>query len=461
MKISTDAAGEYARDVMNAADVVIGSYFKKISQPTLVEAAIRGMYKARRAGAVGHQGQARQDQEHAKSRFAGRPHRGPRAPRQTRGPRQGQGRHLFVDGDDGQARPAHRLHRSGDLERFKTQPTGKLSGIGVQIRRNDSARDMLQVVTPIKDSPAYKAKIQAGDIITTIIREVDSEGNAAAQARSHLHQGHDHRATPSRRSSARPAPRSSSSSNAKGVKQAARVQPDSRLSRGRNRPRLQAQANDDWNYVIDPENKICYVRLTQFSENTVRDLESVMKKLSKAGIKGFILDLRFNPGGLLDSAVKISDLFIDDGLIVTIRPRDGPETSYVGRGGRQLHRLPDGVPGQRRQRQRQRDRLGLPAGPRPGHHHRRAQLRQGQRANDRSRFPTTGGIIKLTTATFWRPSGKNLNKSSTSGKDDDEWGVTPNKGYDLPLSVKESTDLQDYQERQGNNSQTRHAAGRG
>src|SRR5207253_356196 len=64
---------------------------------------------------------------------------------------------------------------------------------------------------------------------------------------------------------------------------------------------------------------------------TYRDLEKTMKKLAKAGIKGFILDLRFNPGGLLDSAVKISDMFIDDGLIVTIRPRHGPETSYIGK----------------------------------------------------------------------------------------------------------------------------------
>ena len=88
---------------------------------------------------------------------------------------------------------------------------------------------------------------------------------------------------------------------------------------------------DTWNYVIDPDNKICYVRLTQFSENTYGELEKVMKQLYKDGIKGFILDLRFNPGGLLDSSIKISDLFIDDGMIVTVRHRDGTETSYVGR----------------------------------------------------------------------------------------------------------------------------------
>src|SRR5262249_39112884 len=94
---------------------------------------------------------------------------------------------------------------------------------------------------------------------------------------------------------------------------------------------VKRNADDSWNYVVDPENKICYVRLNSFSHNTYRDLEKVMRTLSKNGIKGFILDLRFNPGGLLDQAVKVSDLFIDDGMIVTIRPRVGAETSYIGK----------------------------------------------------------------------------------------------------------------------------------
>jgi carboxyl-terminal processing protease len=55
--------------------------------------------------------------------------------------------------------------------------------------------------------------------------------------------------------------------------------------------------------------------------------------------------------------------------------------------------------------------------------------------------PFEGGELKLTTASFWRPSGKNLNKSSTTGKDDDEWGVTPNKGYLLKLSAAERDQL--------------------
>jgi len=57
----------------------------------------------------------------------------------------------------------------------------------------------------------------------------------------------------------------------------------------------------------------------------------------------------------------------------------------------------------------------------------------------------TGGLLKITTATFWRPNGRNLNKSSTSGKDEEDWGVKPDKGFDLQLSTKELNDLEDHQ----------------
>src|SRR5262249_53127720 len=57
----------------------------------------------------------------------------------------------------------------------------------------------------------------------------------------------------------------------------------------------------------------------------------------------------------------------------------------------------------------------------------------------------TGGKLKLTTATFWRPNGRNLNRASTSGKDEDEWGVSPDKGFELKLTAKELNDLQDHQ----------------
>src|SRR5438132_9451212 len=59
--------------------------------------------------------------------------------------------------------------------------------------------------------------------------------------------------------------------------------------------------------------------------------------------------------------------------------------------------------------------------------------------------PFEGGELKFTTASFWRPNGKNLNKRSTSGKEDDEWGVMPNKGYTLDLSEKDHEQLYEFQ----------------
>ena len=63
----------------------------------------------------------------------------------------------------------------------------------------------------------------------------------------------------------------------------------------------------------------------------------------------------------------------------------------------------------------------------------------------RNFFPEVdAGQIKVTIASFWRPSGKNLNKSSTSGKDDEDWGVRPDKDFTLELSRKEREDLAEH-----------------
>src|SRR5262249_40288209 len=92
-------------------------------------------------------------------------------------------------------------------------------------------------------------------------------------------------------------------------------------------------ANDIWNYWIDPDARIAYVRLSSFAGNTHQDLDHVVRSLRQYGLKGLILDLRFNPGGLLRSAVSISDMFIDEGEIVSVRPRVGPIETHRGKPG--------------------------------------------------------------------------------------------------------------------------------
>jgi carboxyl-terminal processing protease len=55
-----------------------------------------------------------------------------------------------------------------------------------------------------------------------------------------------------------------------------------------------------------------------------------------------------------------------------------------------------------------------------------------------------GGQMKLTIATYWRPSGKNIHRGSTAGKEDDEWGVLPNKGFEVKQSPRERADLEEH-----------------
>ena len=83
-------------------------------------------------------------------------------------------------------------------------------------------------------------------------------------------------------------------------------------------------ADGSWMYVVDEENKIGYIRLKNFAANTVEEFDEVCKNLVDEGMKGLVLDLRFNAGGLLAAAIGISDLFISEGAIVSTEGRNSP-----------------------------------------------------------------------------------------------------------------------------------------
>ncbi|HZU35687.1 MAG TPA: S41 family peptidase, partial [Gemmataceae bacterium] len=184
-----------------------------------------------------------------------------------------------------------------------------------------------------------------------------------------------------------------------------------------------------------------YVRLSSFATNTSRDLDRALQQMLRHGIRGFILDLRFNPGGLLSSAVAISDRFIDDGTIVTIKPRIGQSQTYTGESEGSLLDFPmvclvngGSASGSEIVSACLQD------------HHR--AIIMGERSYGKGSVqniqPFEGGDLKLTTASFWRPSGKNLNKSSTKGRPEDEWGVTPDAGYLLKLTPKQHVQLEEH-----------------
>ncbi len=335
-------------------------------------------------------------------------------------------------------------------KKFDDDINGNFTGIGIQIRK-DAATNALLVATPIKNSPAYHAGIQTGDLVTRVIREVDSDGN------------------PLNPPEIIDTTKISLNQAVKKILGMPNTKVKLEIVRGKQEPfqveitrgrvelesvlGFKRKANDDWDYMIDPKMKIAYLRLSSFARNSFRDMEAVMNDLRSQGVRGVVLDLRFNPGGLLDVAIKVSDLFIDDGLIVSIRPRGGiaRETRFPGRHAGSMLDFPmvcliNGY-----------SASGSEIVSAALQDHNRAVI-IGERSYGKGSVqnirdfdvidPKTGevkkGEIKLTTATFWRPNGKNLNKASTSGKDEEEWGVIPDKV--IKLSPKELRDLAEYQQ---------------
>jgi C-terminal peptidase prc len=320
---------------------------------------------------------------------------------------------------------------------------GQFRGIGVQIRR-DVARDGLLVVTPIRGSPAYRAGILAGDLITEIVRETDENGKPFPAPEVTSTKGMETtdavklimgmpttkiRLKIEREGEAQPI-----------IKDLARdkVVVESVYGYKRN------EKDDSWDYYVDPKNKIAYIYLTQFARNSAEEMERVVKQLAKDGAKGVVLDLRFNPGGLLPVAVSMCDLFVDDGVLVSLRYGNSKanERMIKGHSDNSYLNFPmvclvnDGSA----------SGSEIVAGCLQDHG--RAVV-MGERSFGKGSvqnvetFPETGGKIKLTTATFWPPSGRNLNKSSTTGKDEEDWGVRPDKGFTLKLDRAEKDELFD------------------
>jgi C-terminal peptidase prc len=324
-----------------------------------------------------------------------------------------------------------------EKKKSEQELAGRFVGVGFQVR-TDSVTDQLLVITPIKGSPAYRAGILAGDLITTVTRYVDNEGNLLDPPE----------VTPTKglplarvidKITGKPGTKVLLTIQREGVYRPLQFELTREYVDVESVYGYKRKSDDNWDYLIEPGNKIAYVRLTQFAKNSYRDLQKVMQELVGTGIRGCILDLRFNPGGLLDVSVETSDLFIDDGVIVSIRERGKPETVRNGNSRGNLLDFPmvclvNGY-----------SASGSEIVAACLQDHDRAYIigeRSFGKGDVQHILDFDGGQLKLTTATFGRPSKKNLNKSSTSGKDEDEWGVIPNKI--VKLSAKERVDLDEH-----------------
>lgn len=196
-----------------------------------------------------------------------------------------------------------------DLDEFNRTTRGEFYGVGIQISLNDALE--LEVVSPLAGTPASAAGIRAKDRIT----HVDGQATFGIGLQQAVDRITGREGTPVTLTIER-----------EGMEESL----DVRLSRAKI-PVFATKGWErtgpgelDWNYYVDEESKIAYVRLTQFNKNTTSELREIIGKLGgERGINGMILDVRYNPGGLLTEAVNVANLFIDRGRIVTQEDKFG------------------------------------------------------------------------------------------------------------------------------------------
>lgn len=189
-----------------------------------------------------------------------------------------------------------------DFNEMRIQTSGEFGGLGIEVTMENG---LVKVVSPIDDTPAFEAGIKSGDYISRI----DSEavlGLTLSEAVEKMR--------------GRP-----------GTKITLEV-----LREGESEP-LEIVIKRDIIKIKsvrgNAEGDVAYVRITSFSENTASGVKKLIRKISKEqkdGIKGLVLDLRNNPGGLLDQAVAVGDLFLEKGEIVSTRGRVNDSNKTFG-----------------------------------------------------------------------------------------------------------------------------------
>lgn len=177
---------------------------------------------------------------------------------------------------------------------------GEFTGVGIEITVRDN---FLTVVSPIEGSPAYKAGIQAGDKIVKIDGKPTAEMSLPEAVKSIRGE--------------------------KGTKVNLSI-----MREGAEKP-LEFTVTRDLipirsvrSYLLTPD--IAYVRISNFQSKTAQDLAAALEKIEQQEtLRGLVLDLRNNPGGLLSQAIEVSDLFLESGVIVSTKGRDSSQDLHA------------------------------------------------------------------------------------------------------------------------------------
>jgi carboxyl-terminal processing protease len=199
----------------------------------------------------------------------------------------------------------------GSQERFDQQLAGRQWGLGLCFEAADGAATVLG---PLPDSPAARAGLYSGDTILAIDSRPVS-GLSAERIRRLLEPAPAEQIEPVRLELLR------EDADRPETLELRPASYEMECVRGLTRDR-----RNRWRYLLDAEGRVAYVRLSELSSQTPRELQTVLRRVDRPA--GLVLDLRGNPGGYLPSAIEVADIFIDEGRIVTTRSRGGREEEH-------------------------------------------------------------------------------------------------------------------------------------
>lgn len=307
-----------------------------------------------------------------------------------------------------------------DWKQFNRQTTGKFGGIGIQIHVRDG---FLTVISPLVGTPAYEAGVLAGDRILEVEgRDVSDlalnqvvdllTGDPGTQVNLTMqhapYKGAPYKITLTR-----------------AIINIESVLGDTHAT------------NDKWNFLLQtPSHKVGYIRINSFVENTAKDVETAVKELlDKEKMEALIIDLRYNPGGLLSAAIQVSDLFVEEGMIVSTKGRNTEPKEFKAVKKGTFPNFPIVV---------LVNHYSASASEIVSaclQDHKRATIigeRTWGKGSVQNVIELEGGksALKLTTAAYNRPSGHPIHRFKDS-KDEDEWGVKPDEGFAVEFSTQQ------------------------
>ena len=349
--------------------------------------------------------------------------------------------------------PHSRYLNAKSFEDMQTQTRGEFGGLGIEVTMDDNG--FVKVITPIDDTPAQRAGLEPGDFVT----HLDGEpilGLTLAEAVDKMRGPID-------------------SGIVLTIQRPGAAAPfDVEIIRAVISIRsVRVRMEDD---------DVAYVRISSFSEKTTRDLEreiGILRDEYGETLKGLVLDLRNNPGGLLDQAVSVSDSFLIQGEIVSTR---GRRPDSIQRFNAKSGDLIDGMPMIVLINGGSASASEIVAGALQDHH--RAIVlgtRSFGKASVQTVIPLGGhGAMRLTTARYYTPAGTSiqargihpdivveqatierlnrgprrseadlrgsLSNEQENGADDDDAGATEGEETSAPNNVREESEApEDYQ----------------